>query len=61
MLMLFAGLFLYFAVRAFLYFSNGRAFAGLFASLACLLFLGGIYVDIAQHGKAPAGVVKRTA
>lgn len=50
MAFLFVGLFLFFAARAFAYFSNGRAFAGLFASLACLLFLGGIYVDYADHG-----------
>ena len=61
MLFLFVGLCLFFAARAFLYFSRGRAFAGLFATLACLLFLGGIYVDVVQHTRAPASAVKRGA
>lgn len=61
MLVLFVGLCLFFAVRAFLYFSRGRAFAGMFASLGCLLFLAGAWVDVAEHVKPPAGAVKRTA
>ncbi len=52
---LFVGLLLFFAARAFLYFRNGRAFAGTFAALACLLFVGGIYADYAKYSKASAG------
>jgi hypothetical protein len=51
-------LFLFFAVRAFLYFRGGRAIAGVFASLACLLFFGGIYVDYARHTKVGAEVAQ---
>lgn len=56
MAILFLALLLFFAVRAVLYFRNGRAFAGIFASLACLLFLGGIYVDYAKSSNADAKV-----
>jgi len=60
MVLLFVALFLFFAVRALTYFSRGRAFAGSFATLACMLFLGAIYVDYAGHGTGPAKSSQRT-
>jgi hypothetical protein len=61
MLFLFLGLLLFFAVRAFFYFRGGRAFAGTFAVLACLLFTAGIYTDIARHTQPRAQAVQPTA
>ncbi len=60
MLILFVVLFLFFGARAFVYFFTGRAFAGTFATLACLLFLGGIYADFAQQGKAAPQASRRS-
>ncbi len=61
MLILFVVLFLFFGARAFICFFTGRAFAGTFATLACLLFLGGIYVDFARQGKAAPHATRQTS
>ena len=58
MAFLFLALLIFFAVRAVLYFRNGRAVAGIFASFACLLFTGGIYVDYAKSTGANAEVAR---
>lgn len=55
MIWLFLFLAIFFAVRTFLYFSRGRLIAGILAGLACLLFLGAIYVDFARVTPAEAG------
>jgi len=57
---LFIMLLVFFAVRAIGYFARGRTFAGVFATAACLLFLGGLYADFAGHDKSRTQAVKRT-
>jgi hypothetical protein len=48
-----------FAGRAITCFARGRTFAGLFAAAACLLFLGGLYADFADHHKAKPQAARR--
>lgn len=57
--MLFMALLAFFAVRALTYFVRGRLFAGLFASAACLLFVGALYADYAGHHKSGTQAAKR--
>ena len=56
---LFMLLLVFFAVRAITCFARGRTFAGVFATAACLLFLGGLYADHAGQDKAKSQAVKR--
>jgi hypothetical protein len=55
MIWLWLALMVFFAWRAFVYFNGGRAFAGIAAGAACLLFVGAIYVEFARSPRAPAG------
>jgi len=56
---LFLVMLVFFAVRALTYFARGRTFAGLFATAACLLFLGGLYADYAGHDKTRTQAIRR--
>jgi hypothetical protein len=58
---LFIILLIFFALRALTYFARGRLAAGVFASLACLLFLGGLYADHAGQNKAKTQAARRSA